>query len=481
MSTFSNDANGKEFQRIEETNGVPSGFYKVTANTGASNIQKGNLNKIKFTPRILNEHSESSREIQATVTSTNIVGQVFKASKDNISALMLTLESAAGIALDDFESYADSAALQLEWVKSGTSEATLEETIVKTGSKAMSLPCSLIDGVWTNTITSTDYTGFTGSFDAYFTETFAKLKVSVFIGDGTNTKSLQLAQANKDIWHKYEILESAMSEDGGTPTDVTAITKIGFRVDLKDIGSVCIIDNLIATPPPGDVRIKLWDMGETKPEIGVTSIDDGTQYTQIGAALAASYDMPLLGGFRFYHIHNFTAGIDKSVPSNELLNIGHYYIIQLEYVDTDVSVYGPDTSFSIQYYENGFAFTAPDEATAISAPTDPADNTYSDLMFGIFSTQDVYFTSVTWRFDATPNGNSAIHVFLESPSMEITDVVVDHEISPEDTFTTDLSKRPMLLEDGGNLEFYYNDDHSDSVTKVIGEAKFLYEPPKVNG
>jgi len=34
-----------------------------------------------------------------------------------------------------------------------------------------------------------------------------------------------------------------------------------------------------------------------------------------------------------------------------------------------------------------------------------------------------------------------------------------------------VSLRPMFL----------GDDHTDAVTKVIGEAKFLYEPPVVNG
>jgi len=461
--------------------GVPKSFTKITANTGASPIQKGNLNKIKFTPRILNEHAESSREIQATITSTNIVGQVFKASKDNISALMLTLESAAGISLDTFEGYANSGELQASWVKNGTNEAELEEVIVKTGNKSMALHCDILNDEWIYTIGSTNYTDFTGSFDAYFTDEFSKLKVRVFIGDGTNTKSAPLPQTHRNIWEKFEVNEAAMTEDGGGTTNVLAITKVGFRVNAKNSGGLCYIDNLIATPPPGDIRIKLWDMGTTEPVIGATSINDGAQYNQIGAALAASYEMPLLGGFRLYHIHQFTAGINKTVPSNELLNIGNYYIIQLEYIDTDVNVYGPNTSFDTQYYNSGFAFTAPNESTAISAPSVPVNSEFSDLMFGIFSTQDVYFTSVTWRFDAEPNGNSDIHVFLESSNMIITDIVVDHEISPEQEFTTDLKTRPMFLGDGGNLEFYYNDDHSDGVTIVIGEAKFLYEPPITNG
>ena len=479
-AAFDKDIRGNGFQRAEITNGVPGGFYKLTANSGSADISKGNLNKIKFTPRVLNEHAESSREIQSTVTSSNIVGQVFKTSKDNISALALTLESAAGISLDTFEAYANSAALQVEWVRGGTNEATLEEVIVKTGSKAMSLPCDILDDEWVNTIASTDYTDFTGSFDAYFTNIFSKVQISVFTGDGTNTKSFLLTQRNINAWNKYEINEAAMTEDGGT-TNVEAITQIGFRVTIKNIGKVCIIDSLVATPPPGELGIKLWDMGETKPEIGTTSIDDGTQYTKLGSTFVSSYSLHLLGGKRLYHIHEFTAGINKSEPDVELLNVGHYYMLELYYIDTDISVYGPDTSFGIQYYENGFAFTAANEAAAIAAPATPTDNTYSDLMFCIFSTQDVYFTEITWRFNALPNGDSAIHVFLESPDMEITDVVVDHEVSPEQTFTTDISLRPMFLEDGGNLEFYYNDDHTDAVTKVIGKAKFLYKPPVVNG
>jgi len=464
-----------------QSNGVPDSFTKETGNTGEASISKGNLNKIGFIPRILNEQVESSREVQGVVTSSNIVGQVFQASKDNISALMLTLESAAGILLDNFESYANSSELQVEWVESGIVLATLETLIVKTGEKSMSLPCGTAAHEWINTIPSTDYVDFTGSFDAYFSKEYNKCKVSVFIGDGTNTKSTQLIHSAKDIWESYEVNENIMIEDGGGTTNVSAITVVGFRIDDAENNQVCIIDNLIATPPPNDIRIKLWDMGETIPEIGATAINSGDQYEQIGAALASSFDLPLKGGKRLYHIHMFTAGTNKAIPSNETLNAGHYYIIQLEYIDTEVNVYGVDTSFGVKHYTNGFAFIAPDESTAISAPTEPSNNAYSDIMFGIFSSQDVYYTSIAWRFDAEPNGDSGIHVFIEDKNMKITDMVVDHEVKPEQNFTTDLSLRPYYAEDGTKLEFYYNDDHSDQVSSVIGEVRFLYEPPMANG
>ena len=459
-----------------QLNGVPESFTKITSNTSTELIDRGSLNKLAFYPRILNEHVESSREIQGTVTSSNIVGQIFKASKDNISALMLTVESAAGILLDDFEGYADSAALQVEWVESGVNPAILETTIVKTGSKAMSLPCEVNGEEWVDTITAVDYTGFTGTFDAYFTNTFDKLKVSVFIGDGTNTKSFQLIQSTLNSWQAFEVNEAAMSEDGGGTTNVLAITEVGFRVDTKSVGKVCIIDNLIATPPGGEIEIKLWDMGADIPVTAVNSIDDGTQYEQIGSAGASSHILSLEGGKRAYHIHHFTCGVQKNLPTNEVLNIDHYYLVELKWIDTDVAVYGPDPAYTTNYYTNGFAFTAPDETTAITAT-----GTYSDIMFGIYSAQRVFFTKVKWRFDAAPNGDASVFVFLEDENMEITGTIVDHEDAPEQLSEYDLNARPMELTDGGKLEFYYNDDLTDSVTKISGSASFLYIPPTVHG
>ena len=93
--------------------------------------------------------------------------QIFKASKDNISALMLTLESAQGIVIDDFESYVDNAALQAVWLESGAL-ATLETVIVHSGIKAMSLPTSNTGDEWERSSAPQDFTDFTGTFNAYF-------------------------------------------------------------------------------------------------------------------------------------------------------------------------------------------------------------------------------------------------------------------------------------------------------------------------
>ena len=145
--------------------GVPVGFSEMSSNSLLVNLQKGQLNKVVVYPRIGNEYCESSREIQGVVTATNIVGQIFKASKNNITALSLTLESASGILLDNFESYANDAAIQSVWVETGN-VASVETTIVKSGSQAMSLLGSSVNDEWINTVPSIDYTDYTGSFDA---------------------------------------------------------------------------------------------------------------------------------------------------------------------------------------------------------------------------------------------------------------------------------------------------------------------------
>ena len=458
--------------------GVPASFTKMTTNGLTETISKGSLHKLATFPRIGNEHVESSREIQGVVSSGNIVGQIFKASKDNISALILTLESAGGVAVDDFDSYANDAALQAVWAASGVL-ATLDLVNFQSSPQAMKLPTTNTSDTWETTAAPTDYTGYTGKFSAYFTHTFAQQQIAVYIEDNVgNSKSFLLIQDGAGIWCDCEVAEGGMVEDpgNGADTDTANIVKIGYEVILKRTGGSVTIDDLLSVPPPGFLEVKLWDMGTTIPVSATTSINDGTQYEKIGAGEASSFVIDLQGGTRLYHFHEFTAGMNKSLPSHESLNIGNYYLIELKHIDTDVSVYGPDTSFSINYYTNGFAFTAPDEATAITATGE-----FSDIMFAIMSTQDIYMTRSSWRFDAAPNGDSSISVFLEDNDMKVTDAVVDHERSPEQEFASDLSNRPMFLEDGAKVEYYYSDDFTDSVSKITSEITFYYVPPVVNG
>jgi hypothetical protein len=453
---------------IAESGGVPQQYSKMTENALRSSITKGQLNKIKMFPQILNEQVESSREIQGTVTASNIVGQIFRASKDNITSLGLTLESAAGVVVDDFESYADSAAVQAVWQESGN-VATKETILTATGAAAMYLPGTGLGDEWIKTGAPIDYTNYTGEVDVYFGKEYNKFKVAIFIGDGTNTKSLDLTFGAKDLWYHFEIAEPAMIEDQAGITNILAITEIGFRIWDADIAGYAVIDDLTATPPPGNLGIKLFDMGATIPVDGVTTIASGTPYTQIGAAQTALLSHSLIGGKRLYNIHEFYAGRDVAVPTNELLTIDNYYMVTLNYMDTNVAAYGPNTSYSYNYYNSGFAFTTPNEATAITAI-----GPYSDLQFLIFSRQDCYVLEAEAKFDNSPGENADISIYMEDPNMKISRVVVPHEEAPERITKEDISARPAFLADGGKIEFYYNDDFSDDVAKVTTEYQFMY-------
>lgn len=450
--------------------GVPAKYTKLTTNTTSQNIVKGQTNKIKIFPRIVNAHVENAEESQGIVSSNNIVGQVFKANKDNITALFLTLESADSVSVNNFEGYADSSALQVDWIKEGVNDAELETTIVGEGSKSMSLSGHVANDAWHKDIVPSDYTNHTFGLDFRQDKEYDRLKYEFFIGDGVTTKHFSIVIVAPNRWEHFEININSMIEDSGT-VDVMAITEIGFRVVDKEVNKIGYVDNVTVTPPPGELEIKLWNMGTSIPVSNVTSIDSGVQYEKLGIAELSSYILTLESGKHLYHMKEFNAGQDKSSLTNELLIIDNYYIIELKYVDTNVTVYGSKDAFSTDFYKDGFAFNTSGESIGISAA-----GQYSDLMFGIMSRQAIYLTKIAWRFDAQPGEHSQISVFLEDAELTITDMVIDCEHDPDKSFVSDLSRRPMLVKDGGKIEYSYNDDFSDSVTKVNVELSFLHVP-----
>ena len=77
------------------SNGIPTTYTKITSASKLFLVNKGQLNKVKIRPSVLNEHAESSREVMDIASSDTVVGQIFKASADNISGILLTMESAA--------------------------------------------------------------------------------------------------------------------------------------------------------------------------------------------------------------------------------------------------------------------------------------------------------------------------------------------------------------------------------------------------
>ena len=460
--------------------GVPKTYTKQSANSDEYLINKGSLNKLRLRPRILNEQAESSKTLQATVTSTNIVGQIFKASQNNINGIHIAGESAETAVFDDFESYADSAALQVVWVE-GTNPAELETTIVTESTKSMKLPMDTLGDEWVRTVASTNYTDYTGHIHVYQEKEYNKCKLRFFVGDGTNTASMSLLAIQKGIWYNLTINMNALTDDQAGVTDLTAITKIGFRVEDKEGGKSVYIDHMVAIAPPGSVTVKLWDMGTTLPTTA-NSIDDGTQYTTLGdlgitGVQTSEIEVELLGGLRVYALKEFVAGAAIDVTGNTLLNIDHYYALTINYVDTDFSLYGSNNCGAGETcYTNGFAFEAADEATNLTKV-----GLYNNINFAIFSVQDVYLINFRGKIDATPGDNSIITLYTKTTDYKRFNTLVASTTGFTPVKLDNLKDMPPFVEKGGMVKAEYNDDYTDSVSEVIMGIRYLYIPPVVNG
>jgi len=465
-------------QAIVQLGDAPIEYTKATASGATFLIQKGQLNNLRLRPQIINEQAESSRKIQGVVTSSNIVGQIFKASQDNINGIELALESAAGVDFDDFESYADSPALQAAWIATGT-EATLDVSNPHTGSKCMAINgFSPVGNEWERTFLTTDFSNYTGQFWMYATNTYTDVKMRVFVRDAIgNTSSAAIVTVGALQYYNYVVDTESLVADGATAADLTDIVGIGFRIEKRRSGSIIYIDDMVSVPNPGSVDLELWYMGTTLPVSTVTSIDDGIQYNALGdlgitGDQLASVNLPMKGGKRTYHVDEFVAGVALEIPGNVILPTDAYYAITINYVDTDVSVYGPNDSWD-DYYINGYGFTTPDASTAITAIGDSVD-----LMFIIYSTQDVYIDEISAFVDQAPNGNSSAGIYVEDVNMKRTNVLLSNVKAVQ--VATQKLARPFFLAKGGKLEEEYNDDFTDNVSSINFIFQYYFIPKEAN-
>lgn len=490
-------------------NTVIDAHSKMTETGDDFVIVKGNVNKLRLRPQIVNEHQESSREALATVDSSTVVGQVFKASEDNINSLSLTLESAATFASMDAITtgagekkagtmeYSADAALQAEYIKSGSVEATRsaftdDVAVTQDGSYACKFTGATAADEWRVALTSTDLSGVTFRLKFSQTHTFTLLKVYFFVGDGTNTKSFPLSVLTSNVWQTFSIPEDIMTvestDDTATTPNMAAITRMGFRIDDSHPASFGYADSIAYQAKGGSVDLELWDFGTSLPASD-KSVDYTTkdQYTElgdrgIGGGVASSIRVPLVGGKQLYHVHGFIAGVASEIPGNTLLTVGNYYSVVIKYVDTDVTVFGADTTFSTSYYNNGYAWDADtgdaDEIEIISGAA--GAGAYSDLMFKVFSVQEVWITGTELKLDAAAGSNAQFQIFVEDSGMKVTDIIAGHESKFGTEHVKDLSLRPILMESGAKMECYYNDDPTDSVLEVAFKMTYFYAPNGAN-
>ena len=165
--------------------GVPAEFSAPATTSVRYPISNGNLNKIRTRSRVLNEHAESSRVLQSTVTATNKVCQFFRSSKTNVNGLYLTLESGGAVVFDNFNSYANDAALQAVWATTGGSyDAVLETTIIPDSSgSSMKLDGRSTNNEWTTTFTAVNFEHVVGALKLYQTQAQSKMNLTISLTD----------------------------------------------------------------------------------------------------------------------------------------------------------------------------------------------------------------------------------------------------------------------------------------------------------
>src|SRR3989338_5344139 len=119
----------------EDEGGAP--FKKISYASDLKTLTKGGKNKIIIKPRVLIENSNLDTNNIATLGSGGVVdvGQVFRLTGGifDIERVQLTLEALAGaaiLAVDNFESYADTTALRAVWASNDITNTpnTLETT-----------------------------------------------------------------------------------------------------------------------------------------------------------------------------------------------------------------------------------------------------------------------------------------------------------------------------------------------------------------
>ncbi|MCK5606917.1 hypothetical protein KAR91_33755 [Candidatus Pacearchaeota archaeon] len=490
--------------------GVPNTYSKMSEAVCKFNVVKGNLNKYRIRPKILNEHAESSRETMDVVDAATVVGQMVKVSQENMNGALVTLESAASFASIDAitvntgtseqkagtQEYSSDAEMQEEWIKSGATEAVRSaftdiNSVTQDGSYAIKVPMATVTDDWRATVTSTDLTGVTFSIKYSQDRLFNLAKTYFIVGDGTNTKSFPLSVSALNLWQTFSIPETAMAvtanDDTVTTPDMSAITKIGLRIDDSQPSSFAYADTITYQAEPGSVDLELWNMGASLPASdGTIDYTTGTQYTELGdrgisGVVVSSVRLGLAGGKHLYVVNDFIAGVALEIAGNTLLTENNYYALVLKYVDTDVTVYGPDTTLSFDFYTSGYAWKAEVADDLIDIiPGAAGAGAYSDIMFGIFSTQDIYIVEGEIKLDTTAGGNANFHMFIEDTEMSMTDMVTIGEMQFSSNHKEDVKLRPVFVEKGGKFEVYYNDDPTDSVSTAVLEMRYLYIPPTVN-
>lgn len=428
-----------------------------------------------ISPHIPNENMVDSSEITHTLTTTgDTVCQVFKASTDNLHDIHLTLQ---GSGLEDisenFESYANTAELEAEWVPSDAVNTfvTLDTTIVHSGSQSMAIQCRKNQSPG-DTITrdlgvgGVDWSSYANlNFWVWNPVDLTCIWQINIIDNTANKASLQYNQPPSQ-WFEQDL--SFFDFSNFANMDWDDIRYIQFEmVSCTSALHTFYIDDMELHGPAGDIEIELIDFGTSAPVSGDDITVEGSVLTLDDGNISLSTALGLTKKIGIYHMHYGSHDYDNE------LTIGNYYGFHIKNPTSgECKVYGSLT----QKYNSASCFSV----NGSDIMTDVERTCY----FTIHCTCPALLTKIEVETDESAGSSQMLIHTIDSETDKMEDDIIRHIFHNDRTLVTEFMQDDVQL-------FYcdrrykpicnFADIGASSASTISINTYWLYEPVEENG
>ncbi len=418
---------------------------------------KGGVNIIRLKPVIVMENAVGEgAEIGTIPTGGNTdVGQVFKAQLPDLRSIGFRLGVlATTIRTEDFESYADTAALQAAWVPSDVSNSpnTLETVVVSEGAKSMAMEItknkSDLDTV-TFTFAAEDWSSVSDiAFQINQTNMNSENQVRIRIGDGTGTKSSLVFIADINVFEQRVLNIDVFAEDGIGTTDLSAITTIEFEVVVGTQNGTVYIDDIQILTAPGEVDLEVRNVASAIP-------------TTLGSVVATT-TFNLVNSADFFYVVEVDATL---VP-------GQHYSLNIRNLSFGTTVV--DMIGSLGEYTQGEFYSSNNDGTTLSFPG-------GDAFFVTFFKTEGMISTIFVDFDDVPgDGRMDISIVNRTNNKIKRHLVHDFELvsSKEHEF---LDIELEIVGPDDEVVMLLVDDATSLATEMVLSVDFRHKPVNVVG
>jgi hypothetical protein len=419
-------------------------------------VNKGGVTSLVLTPRVHGEHMiVSSTTIAVAQQGGNTeVAQVFRAVRSKFHSVGVRVGAETSpVHLEDFESYADTAALKVAWVVSDAvnTDITLEEVIPGADTKSMSIDVSknksALDTV-TNTFGAEDWSAVTDIGLLIRQDQPTTLnQVRIRIGDGVNTMSILVPVNAVDTWESRVISLTSFENDGVGDVDLSVVTTIEFEVESDGENGVILIDNVRAVGPPGTMTVAIHEVASEDP-------------AALGA-LVVSAQVTLANVDDAFYLVDLSAD----------LTVGQYYAVVLNAPDiatTALNVLGGTG------YDAGDAYTSTDDGATLTRLVD------TDMFFLTYWRSAGVVSMFSVDFDAEP-GNGDIEIAIVNFTTGRIQRYLCHKLTMLSGLLRDHALRDETIREDEVVVLFLEDDVTSPASVVALTVEFSHEPINTAG